>query len=84
MRYVDPAERVARQLYGITNLYPIQRYVIANTLDGADQIVVLPTGSGKSLCYQVPMQLLRGLTIVVVPLLALLRESDPGATGSGR
>ncbi len=70
----DPIEETARRLFGVTRLYPIQRFVIANTLEGRSQIVVLPTGAGKSLCWQVPMSRLEGPTVVVVPLLALLAD----------
>jgi ATP-dependent DNA helicase RecQ len=48
--------------------------VISNVLEGRDQIVILPTGAGKSLCHQLPSLLLPGLTVVVVPLLALLAD----------
>jgi ATP-dependent DNA helicase RecQ len=55
-------------------LYPIQRFVITNTLDALSQIVVMPTGSGKSLCFQAPAQLLPGVTVVVTPLLSLMMD----------
>jgi ATP-dependent DNA helicase RecQ len=47
---------------------------MANVLEGADQIVVLPTGAGKSLCFQLPSRVLSGTTLVVVPLLSLLED----------
>ncbi len=72
--WVDPVEEIARRVYRVAGLYPIQRFVIANTLEGCGQIVVLPTGSGKSLCWQVPLAALRGPTLVIVPLLALLAD----------
>ncbi len=72
--WIDPIEETARRLYGVAGLYPIQRFVIANTLEGHGQIVVLPTGAGKSLCWQVPLASLPGPTLVVVPLLALLAD----------
>ena len=72
--WVDPIEEIARRVFGVAGLYPIQRFVIANTLEGCGQIVVLPTGSGKSLCWQVPLAALEGPTLVVVPLLALLAD----------
>jgi ATP-dependent DNA helicase RecQ len=73
-RSADPILEAARRHFAIPYLYPIQRFVISNTLEEKNQIVVLPTGAGKSLCYQLPARLGRGLTIVVVPLLSLLED----------
>jgi ATP-dependent DNA helicase RecQ len=70
----DPITELASGRFGVPYLYPIQRFVIANTLEARSQIVVLPTGSGKSLCFQLPARLLAGATLVVVPLLALLED----------
>ena len=70
----DPVAELASCSFGVEYLYPVQRFVIANTLDGADQIVVLPTGAGKSLCFQLPSRLLAGVSLVVVPLLSLLED----------
>ena len=61
-------------MFGHRYLYPIQRFIVSNLLEGRDQIVILPTGAGKSLCFQLSSQLLRGVTVVVVPLLALLED----------
>jgi ATP-dependent DNA helicase RecQ len=58
----------------VAYLYPIQRFVISNVLEGQPQIVVLPTGAGKSLCFQLPSLLLPGPTLVLVPLLSLLSD----------
>jgi ATP-dependent DNA helicase RecQ len=71
---LDPVVELASGRFGVPYLYPIQRFVIANTLEARSQIVVLPTGSGKSLCFQLPARLLAGPTLVVVPLLALLQD----------
>jgi ATP-dependent DNA helicase RecQ len=70
----DPVETAARTRFGYNYLYPYQRLVIANTLEGTDQIVILPTGGGKSLCFQVASCFLEGCTVVVVPLLSLLHD----------
>jgi len=70
----DPVAELAERGFGLKYLYPIQRLVIANVLEGADQIVVLPTGAGKSLCFQLPSRVLDGITLVVVPLLSLLED----------
>jgi len=63
----------ARRL-GIERLHPEQEQAIAAALDGRDVLMVLPTGFGKSACYQVPSLLLPAPTVVVSPLLALLRD----------
>ena len=69
----DPLSDIGKS-YAVPYLYPIQRYVISNILESISQIVILPTGSGKSLCFQVPAHLLSGCTLIVVPLLALLED----------
>ena len=73
-RFPDPIVDAARRHFHIPYLYPIQRFVISNTIEEKDQIVVLPTGAGKSLCYQLPARICSGITLVVVPLLSLLDE----------
>jgi ATP-dependent DNA helicase RecQ len=70
----DPVEELARSRFGVTYLYPIQRFVISNVLEGRPQIVILPTGAGKSLCFQLPALLLNGPTLVLMPLLSLLSD----------
>ena len=72
----DDIERLARSRFGITYLYPIQRFVVSNVLEGNPQIVVLPTGAGKSLCFQLPSLLLPGPTLVLMPLLSLLSDQE--------
>ena len=70
----DEIARLARARFGVRYLYPIQRFVVSNVLEGACQVVVLPTGAGKSLCFQLPSLLLAGPTLVLVPLLSLLSD----------
>lgn len=79
----DPAGIAAFENLGIKYLYPWQRLVIANIMDAASgenqevlgkQIVLLPTGAGKSLCFQIPALLLQGPTLVIYPLLALMND----------
>src|SRR5512147_2841797 len=70
----DEIDRVARDAFGVGYLYPIQRFVVSNVLEGHPQIVVLPTGAGKSLCFLLPSLLLPGPTLVLLPLLSLLAD----------
>ncbi|HJV26735.1 MAG TPA: ATP-dependent DNA helicase RecQ [Aromatoleum sp.] len=60
--------------FGIDRLRPGQQEVIESVLAGRDTLAIMPTGAGKSLCYQVPALLLPGLTVVVSPLIALMKD----------
>jgi ATP-dependent DNA helicase RecQ len=73
-QHPDPLSRLAAEAFGVPYLYPIQRFVISNVLEGSSQVVVLPTGAGKSLCFQLPALLLPGPTLVLMPLLSLLAD----------
>ena len=67
-------ERVLRKVFGLRRLRPGQQEVIARTLAGRSTLAVMPTGAGKSLCYQLPAMLLDGRTVVVSPLIALMKD----------
>ena len=60
--------------YGYDKLRPGQEQAINNVLDGKSTIVIMPTGGGKSLCYQLPSLILDGITIVISPLIALMKD----------
>jgi ATP-dependent DNA helicase RecQ len=64
--------------FGFTELRPMQKEAIDAALDGRDALVVLPTGGGKSLCFQLPALVLDRLTIVVSPLIALMQDQVDG------
>jgi ATP-dependent DNA helicase RecQ len=63
-----------RAHFGFDDFREGQREVIAAILEGKDAVVVMPTGSGKSLCYQLPAMMLGGATVVVSPLIALMKD----------
>lgn len=63
-----------RERFGLDELRPGQREPIMGVLEGRDALVIMPTGSGKSLIYQLPALLLPGLTVVVSPLIALMKD----------
>lgn len=79
----DPLNDLARRRLGMSYLFPYQRLVIANLLAGRHQIVVLPTGAGKSVCFMFPAVVLEGVTLVVLPLLALLEDLHRRMTAAG-
>jgi ATP-dependent DNA helicase RecQ len=66
--------RILRERFGFDEFRPAQREVIDLVLSGQSVLSVMPTGSGKSLCYQLPALLLPGLTLVVSPLIALMKD----------
>ena len=68
------AQRALRITFGFEDFRPGQAEIVAAILDGSDVLAVMPTGSGKSLCYQLPALLHGGLTVVVSPLIALMRN----------
>ena len=70
----DPISQTAKDSFGIDYLFPYQRLVVSNILERRDQIVILPTGAGKSLCFSLPALLLDGPTLIVYPLLALMAD----------
>lgn len=74
MRADDPKRRVLKDVFGFDNFRPGQSDVIETLLAGRHVLAVMPTGAGKSLCYQVPALVLGGLTIVVSPLVALMQD----------
>src|SRR5262245_33329400 len=68
------AQAVLRSTFGFDAFRPGQAEIIEAILAGRDVLTVMPTGSGKSLCYQLPALLRDGLTLVVSPLIALMRN----------
>ncbi len=68
------AREALTSVYGFSSFRPGQEEILAATLDGKDVLAVMPTGSGKSLCFQLPPILREGLTLVVSPLIALMRD----------
>ena len=75
-------EEIART-WGIHRLRPLQEEAMRANLAGRDLLLVLPTGGGKSLCYQAPALLREGLTVVVSPLISLMKDQVDGLLQNG-
>ena len=74
MTAMEAARRALREVFGYDQFRPGQESVIAAILGGRDVMAVMPTGAGKSLCYQIPALVLPGVTLVVSPLISLMRD----------
>ena len=63
-----------KKYWGYTTFRPKQEEIISSALDGKDVLAILPTGGGKSLCFQLPAMMRDGLAVVVSPLISLIRD----------
>src|ERR1700684_4043744 len=77
------AQKALRSTFGSEDFRPGQGAIIETVLRGADVLAIMPTGSGKSLCYQLPALLRDDLTVVVSPLIALMRNQVAQLEGHG-
>src|ERR671917_1373772 len=71
---IPELQRSLRTTFGFEQLRPGQAEVIRGVLQGQDTLAVMPTGAGKSLCYQLPALHLEGSTIIVSPLISLMKD----------
>ena len=77
------ARDLLRSAFGYESFRPGQEAAVSAILSGRDTVVVLPTGGGKSLCFQVPALLMPGLTVVVSPLISLMKDQVDALTARG-
>jgi len=80
---LDSARALLRSVFGFDSFRPGQEEVVRAVLAGEDVLAVMPTGSGKSLCYQLPALVRPGLAVVVSPLIALMRDQVKALTAAG-
>jgi len=77
---IDEAREILRSRFGYPAFRPGQERAVEAVLQGRDTLVILPTGGGKSLCYQVPALMLPGLTVVISPLISLMKDQVDALT----
>jgi ATP-dependent DNA helicase RecQ len=83
MQTTQSLNKALKEHFGYESFLPLQEEITRDSLSGRDVFALLPTGGGKSLCYQLPALLRTGLTVVVSPLIALMKDQVDGLKAGG-
>src|SRR3989338_11554329 len=71
---LDESRQILQKTFGYQTFRPLQEQILTSLYEKRDSVVVLPTGFGKSLCYQIPALVLGGVNFVISPLISLMKD----------
>ena len=74
---------ILKEYWGYDSFRPMQEEIVSAALEGKDVLAILPTGGGKSVCFQVPAMMREGIAIVVTPLIALMKDQVQNLNDKG-
>ena len=80
---MQTSKQVLKDIFGFSEFRGVQEAIVNEVISGADALVLMPTGAGKSLCYQIPSLVRRGVGIVISPLIALMQDQVDTLTQLG-
>ena len=73
---MDKAQQILKSVYGYDTFHPLEKDIIDYVVSGHDALVLMPSGGGKSIYYQIPALVLEGVAIVVSPLISLMKAQS--------
>ena len=80
---MDKAQQILKSVYGYDTFRPLQKDIIDCVVSGRDALVLMPTGGGKSICYQIPALMFEGVSVVVSPLISLMKDQVDSLQANG-
>ena len=82
-QYNNELSQLLKRHFGHDAFRPLQEQIIQDVVEGRDVLTIMPTGGGKSLCYQMPALMREGITLVVSPLIALMEDQVKALQANG-